>query len=405
MPIGFFSTSELSRMGSACTPGPPNCGRCGLYRTCSSPRMPVTGEGRRGVLVVAEAPGEVEDRRGVQLMGPAGEKMRERLDRIGVNLDRDCWKTNALACRPPDNAKPTPRQVESCRPAVMRAIADLRPRVVLLCGEAAVESVVGAVWRKSGGIGAVGRWVGWQIPSGRWGAWVCPTWHPSYLLHDRSPVLELLFDKHLSAAFGVESEPWPFGQMKWENKVERVWEPGKAAAVLDRMREKGGTVAFDYETNMLKPDSPYARIASCAVCWEGKKTIAYPWVGEAIAATGRLLHDPNVGKICWGIKFEERWTRRAFGRGIENCMFCGMHAAHVLDNRPGITGLKFQSFVRLGVEPYDEDVEQYLKAEKDGGNEQNRIDRADVAKLLLYNGMDALLTWELSRMQMEEIGL
>ena len=378
------------------------CGACGLHRGCKSPRMPVSGDGRQGVLVVAEAPGEMEDEQGVQLVGRAGQKLRERLGRIGFDLDGDCWKTNAVCCRPPGNVRPTTKQIAACRPNVLRAIEELKPRVVLLCGAVAVESVVGAVWTRAGGVGEIGRWVGWRVPSGRWNAWVCPTWHPSYLLREEgNKALELLFDRHLHDAFGSIARPWEGGPPDWESQVEPVAEPARAAGMIDRMRAKGGAVAFDFETDRLKPDHPDARIVSCAVCWEGRKTITFPWAGPAAEAMGALLADPGVRKICWGIKFEQRWARKATGRGVAGWDWCGMHAAHVLDNRPGITSLKFQAFTRLGVEPYDADVGPLLRA--DGGNERNRIDRVDPRRLLIYNGLDALFTWRIAQMQKEEM--
>ena len=79
------------------------CLECGLFKTCKSPKMPVTGEGRKKCLIIAEAPGEEEDFQNTQLVGRAGSLLRGRLEERGLDLDLDFWKTNALACRPPNN--------------------------------------------------------------------------------------------------------------------------------------------------------------------------------------------------------------------------------------------------------------------------------------------------------------
>ena len=60
MTKGFFSDYKVRsrrRTGHL-----PQCGRCGLYKHCKSPKMPATGKGRKSILVVAEAPGKNEDR-------------------------------------------------------------------------------------------------------------------------------------------------------------------------------------------------------------------------------------------------------------------------------------------------------------------------------------------------------
>jgi hypothetical protein len=78
-----------------------------------------------------------------------------------------------------------------------------------------------------------------------------------------------------------------------------------------------------------------------------------------------------------------------------------MQAAHVLDNRHGITSVKFQAFVRLGVSLWDKDVSPFL--EVDGGNQPNRIREVDLRQLLVYNGMDALLEYKLAEIMMKEL--
>ncbi len=374
------------------------CGSCGLSKGCLSPKMLVTGKGRLGVLVVAEAPGALEDERGIQLIGKAGKRLRATLDDLGCDLDDDCWKTNAVICRPPDNKTPTDAQIEACRPSLLKTIQELEPSVIILLGSTALKSLIGFLWRDSPG--AIGRWVGWQIPSQGLNAWICPTWHPSYLLRKNQPVLDLLFKQHLEGALGlVGTVPWPDGVPDWESEVRIIQDVDKAAAMVNFFQFRSNPVSFDYETDRLKPDHKDARIVSCSVS-DGEMTIAFPWVGKAIEAISNLLRS-GVPKIGANNKFEERWTRDIMGHGVRNWMFDTMIAAHVLDNRQGITGLKFQSFVRLGIGSYDSVVAPYLKAK--GGNEPNRIREVGMRELLLYNGLDSLLAWHLAQKQMEDI--
>ena len=79
-----------------------------------------------------------------------------------------------------------------------------------------------------------------------------------------------------------------------------------------------------------------------------------------------------------------------------------MQAAHVLDNRPGITGLKFQAYVNMGQPPYDDKVGSYLKSA--GSSIPNRIHEVDPKELLLYGGLDSLLEFRLAKIQMRRMG-
>lgn len=400
MSVGFFPRATVGVRESP-VPTTPRCSLCGLYRSCNSPKMPVTGQGKYGVLVVAEAPGATEDRDGVQLVGKSGQKLREVLRRFDVDLDRHCFKTNAVICRPEGN--PTDEQIEYCRPCLNKTIEELKPYCIILLGAAAVKSLIGQLWRRGEDPGGIGRWVGWQIPSQQLNTWICPTYHPSYILRSNEPVLELWFARHLEGAFQVQlkGRPWPDG-FKCDS-IEVIYEPERAAKRVRQMIARGGRVSFDYETNMLKPDGPSARIVSCAVCWEGKKTVAFPWHGEAVGAVSELLLNPLIGKIGYNCKFESRFTRALLGHGVRNWIFDGMLGAHVLDHRPGVTSLDFQAFVQLGIKPWGDEVSPYFSSEQP--NAPNRIKEVDLGALLKYNGLDALITFKLAEKQMRDLGI
>ncbi|NIS13859.1 MAG: hypothetical protein GWN12_18870 [Thermoplasmata archaeon] len=78
-----------------------------------------------------------------------------------------------------------------------------------------------------------------------------------------------------------------------------------------------------------------------------------------------------------------------------------MQAAHILDNRRGITSIKFQAFVLLGIGEYNARVEQYLESET--ANSLNRIAEIDTRDLLLYNGLDSLLEYKVAEIQKERM--
>lgn len=391
--MAFFSSSSVTQ--SAPVPLVPRCGACGLHTSCKSPKMEVDGDGKRGVLIVGEAPGKHEDARGLPFVGDSGKLLSETLYECGVDLRRDCWITNAIVCRPPGNETPTDKEISYCRPNVVGAIRDLKPRVVILLGGVAVKSVLGWLWKDNPG--GVTQWAGFQVPSQRIDAWICPTFHPSFVLREERGTAGLWFRRHLREAFSLDSRPWDGSPPDYASRVEIVESPTRAAKIVREMIRRGGPVAFDYETDRLKPDRPEARIVCCSVCWRGKRTIAYPWHGEAVEATRELLRSP-LPKRASNLKFEERWSRAKLKTRVRNWEWDTMQAAHVIDNRSGITSIKFQSFVLLGQPTYNETVEPYLSGP--GPNEPNRIREVDLRDLLLYCGMDSLLEFLVAERQM-----
>lgn len=393
MSRGFFESSVVQK--SAPPSLVPRCGQCGLYRTCKSPKIPPFGKGAKRVLVVGEAPGEVEDERGRPFVGKAGQFLRTSLERVGVDLDEDAWTTNALICRPPKNATPDSKQISYCRPNLLNAIREHEPQVILTLGKSALVSVLAGYWRD---VGPLERWTGWRIPLER--HWICPTYHPSYLLRMKDALLDCLFLDHLQAAF--ELDGLPPKQPKWEEGIECFLEPGPARQAIVEMEQEGGWIAVDFETTCLKPEWPEGRIISCALS-NGRRTIAYLWDRSTALATFLLLQSECSQKISSNLKMEERWTLKTFGKGVRNWGWDTMLAAHCLDNRPGICSLKFQALVRLGVPSFNETTEPYLASAK--GSPYNRIDEIYPPALLLYNGMDARLEYELAMVQMKDMGL
>lgn len=346
------------------------------------------------MLVVGEAPGADEDEEGIQFVGKVGKEFRRVLDKIDIDLDLDCWKINAVNCRPPGN-KMHPKYIECCRPMVFNAIEVLKPDVIVLVGAAAVQSVVGRLWRED--VGSIGRWIGWRIPCQDLNAWICPTWHPSYVVRLNDQTVSLIFGHHLENALELRGKPWE-ELPNWEKQIDCHLSPDDAAEIIADIGKRDGRISFDFETDRLKPDRSEARIVSCAICWEGRYTIAYPWQEPAISKTSEVLlgDQPKYGA---NIKFEQRWAKRLLGHGVRRWKHDCMQAAHILDNRPAITSVKFQAFVQLGQKPWDERVAPFLKA-KDS-NSPNRIDEVSWQDLLKYNGMDAVVEFKLAEKQME----
>lgn len=369
----------------------PKCGACGLYRSCHSPKMAYSGKGQRQVLIVGDSPGATEDEEGRLFVGRAGQFLRETLESLDLDLDRDAWVTNALICHPSDNAVPDAKKIGYCRPNLMTTVAKLKPRVIVLMGHAATSSYLSKYWQSE--VGTMERWTGWKIPTSD--GWIVPTYHPNFLLRMENSLMNRSFALDLRRAFAIKKDP---PVLNLEGKITVLYDPDVINREIAAMSDSEW-VAFDYEGNCLKPEYAGARLYSCALS-NGERTVSFPLLKQVRNELLRFFAS-KARKIASNAKFEERWTRHVFGMGAANWGWDTMLAAHCLDNRPGICSLKFQGFVKLGVPTYNEHIEPYLKS---GKNHLNRIHQIKLPDLLYYGGMDALLEYKLAMAQRKEFG-
>lgn len=388
------------------------CEVCGLYKDCFSPQMKYSGKGRLKILVLAEAPGKQEDEKGTQLIGRTGQAFRRTLKKLGIDLDQDCWKLNAVNCRPPDNRTPTLKEIECCFPRIKKTIERLKPDKIITLGKPALQSLLIDRETSSVKIDKIGKWVGWKIPDQDLQCWIFPTWHPSYINREKDNVLTEIFEGHLKTAI---DHSIPFQKYTVEDAKDDVLcltETKKILRHLERMEKKQPEfITFDYETTGLKPHADNHEIVCMSISEAENQAIVFPMpptVSNAIISPiGSILSNIHIRKSAHNIKFEDTWTRFILGGlipKIEGWQWDSMIAAHVLDNRSGITKLKFQTYVRYGIIGYDESIEPYMQGvDPKNSNSLNRIKEVPLDELLLYCGLDSLFGRKLVIDQMYEI--
>jgi len=133
------------------------------------------------LMLIGEAPGADEDRIGKPFVGVSGQLLDRMLATIGLDRTR-AYITNVLFWRPPGNRKPTPGEIDSCRPFVERHIALVRPKLLVLVGGTASGTLVPG----SAGIMRLrGRWFPLSVPGLDQPVQTMAMYHPSFLL--RSP--------------------------------------------------------------------------------------------------------------------------------------------------------------------------------------------------------------------------
>jgi DNA polymerase len=131
-----------------------------------------------GLMLVGEGPGAEEDRAGLPFVGPSGQLLDRMLASIG--LDRTQYLiTNLIPWRPPGNRNPTDAEVAACLPFLLRHIALVRPRRLVLLGALAARAVLDT---KTGITRLRGRWTEARIPGLPEPVPTLPMLHPAYLL-------------------------------------------------------------------------------------------------------------------------------------------------------------------------------------------------------------------------------
>ena len=171
-PMPDVSHSDWQQLRAAVS----SCTACGL---CETRTQTVFGVGleEADVMVIGEAPGAEEDRRGEPFVGRAGQLLDQMLLSVGLRRG-DVFIANVLKCRPPGNRDPHVDEAAQCSAYLNRQIALIKPRVLIAVGRIAAQRLLqtnASLARLRGKIHHYGEN---KVP-------LVVTYHPAYLL--RSP--------------------------------------------------------------------------------------------------------------------------------------------------------------------------------------------------------------------------
>lgn len=152
---------------------------CALARAGARQAVFARGAPHATVMIVGEAPGAEEDLQGLPLVGRAGKLLDRMLAAAG--LTEDAFITNTVFWRPPGNGQPSPQDQAVCRPFLERAIALVRPQILLAVGGASAKFLLD---REEGILTLRGRWTEWRSEDGTLSVPLLPTLHPAFLLRN-----------------------------------------------------------------------------------------------------------------------------------------------------------------------------------------------------------------------------
>ena len=128
------------------------------------------------IMIIGEGPGSNEDAEGKPFVGRAGKLLNKMLE--AIQMDRTMvYISNVVNYRPPENRKPTENEIERYLPFLNSHIEIINPKILLLLGSTALNTLIGneEVISK-----ARGKWFKKEIGSSK--PWIIASFHPAFLM-------------------------------------------------------------------------------------------------------------------------------------------------------------------------------------------------------------------------------
>jgi len=312
----------------------PNCQDCGLYAgahtVCMAGDGPHSSEDIQ-ILLIGEAPGKNEDKKGRPFIGESGRILRSALENSG--LMRKTYITNLVKCRPPNNRTPTAAEIKACRPYLEAEIEKLKPDYVVTAGVPATKTLFR-------GKAKINQFHGEIIENPKVNYIGMPIFHPAYTLRDPSKLPGLKDDLNRLARLiegGLRNDT-----VEW-NVVRR----GNLDQFINEF-ERANEFAFDCETSGLFPFDPAGYVTAVAVALEERTWVIPGYMhpdfqqyshspfahGSALRKLMQLLffiaRRDHKRTYAQNGKFDNKWMRCQFGGYFRLSFDIGL-AHHLLD--------------------------------------------------------------------------
>lgn len=317
----------------------PECRRCSLHETAQSVCIPGESIGPdSSIMIVGQAPGWEEDKRGRPFVGKSGRLLREELARVGIN---SYYITNPVKCMPPGDRKPTNEEIKACRPYLEAELERIKPKYLVTAGALPSKLLLkeSKITQAHGKVKPMNNWIGY------------PIFHPAYILRDPGHLPTFRHDlERLVREIRGEK---PKQDIEWEIVTrENQSKFLKEFTVAPEF-------AFDTETTSLFPHDRNGGIRCLAIALE-KRTWVIP--GQMPSYDASLLAPivKTLVQIQWSTekvaiaqngKFDNEWL----------WIYCGvkffldfdtMLAHHILDENSD-HDLKYLARSYLDVPEYD----------------------------------------------------
>lgn len=262
------------------------------------------------VLIVGEAPGQVESQEGCPFKGQSGQLLRKLLREAGFE-DEKLSYVNTVSCHPPGNETPKKDAMEICAKLFLHPIiASIKPKLAILAGSVALNAFFPGerIMEKKGSF------------QSKNGITFLPVLHPAYCL--RNPASTMLLKKDLEKA-----KAFLDGSLNSKKEYTIL----KTVADFDACLEEillSDIISVDIETSgTLDPLKEDAKIWTIAFGYAQKKAVCIPlehpevenieFKDKARKVVEKILksHTPKIFHNCsFDLKFLKKFGFKVNGK-------------------------------------------------------------------------------------------
>jgi len=94
------------------------------------------------IMIIGEAPGEIENKSGHSFQGEIGSLLKKMLLAINIQIEK-VYTTYSINYRPPEDRKPTAQEIKRYSLFLKEHISIINPKIIVLMGSTAMEAITG----------------------------------------------------------------------------------------------------------------------------------------------------------------------------------------------------------------------------------------------------------------------
>lgn len=413
--MNLFDPSDFADFQTAKVNG---CNLCKLFIDCKNKKIQPKGKKDADVYVLLPHPTKDDDK--VDLSGNYYQAILTALAQQGHDIN-NLRTGHSIRCHSTDQ-KGIEKAVEHCRQYIFDDIKATSPKVIFAVGGEAMKVLFGEVYSGAVGLSDIETLQGNVIPHRELKAWVVPIFTPQYVAEKQEkwqPQARTLWEQDIARGLDyIDVNIHPVIQ-DYSSKLKILTDMKEIEWVLYRWTlDKPKVVAFDYETTGIKPYREGHEIICVSIC-DGAQSYAFPFPlsEDAMRDYKKLMTDPEIKKIAHNAKFELMWTREKIGCDIVNLAMDTCLVSHLLCNKRGTTGLKYQTFINFGLGDYAKESKTYISSEPEKtkynegikwksfthANCFNRMKEFNMLSNLTYCATDSWFTYQLAKKQVKEM--
>lgn len=302
------------------------------------------------IMVIGDIPTAIEARKGRYLEGPAANILRETMQKVGLPVNPEkVYFTTAVKCAfPKRKGKQTPNEVmRHCHGHIFEEIKAINPKMVLILGKTAVQTVYGDTSIKITQV--MGRVV--PIPGIPEDVVCIPILHPALIQRSPGEYKPFLASMQLAASIFKGGSVHDTGETQWQ-----VLDTEEKCDRAIRILSNKSRVSADMETTGL--DYRIAEFLVLGIGFEKNKVFIVPR-----EMRHRVADFFNIPKLKWTWqhgKYDTKvmWRRKLAIVPLDNDV---MYMHYVLDETSE-HGLEYLSKVYLQAEAYKYKMNQNFKA-------------------------------------------